>query len=73
MSTRPVAPDHIPAGWEEINRITNRLKVPGGYIYEVRNAGIVFVPEPVPAPDAAKSVGAADVGYNAAVGEQFAN
>jgi hypothetical protein len=46
MSTRPVAPDHIPVGWEEVNRITNRLAVPGGWIYEVRNAGIVFVPDP---------------------------
>jgi hypothetical protein len=46
MSTRPVAPDHIPTGWEEVNRITNRLAVPGGWIYEVRNAGVVFVPEP---------------------------
>jgi hypothetical protein len=44
MSTRPVAPDHIPVGWEEVNRITNRLAVPGGWIYEVRNAGVVFVP-----------------------------
>jgi hypothetical protein len=47
VSTRPVAPDHIPVGWEEVNRITNRLAVPGGWIYEVRNAGVVFVPEPV--------------------------
>jgi hypothetical protein len=46
VSTRPVAPDHIPVGWEEVNRITNRLAVPGGWIYEVRNAGVVFVPEP---------------------------
>jgi hypothetical protein len=46
MSTRPVAPDHIPVGWEEVNRITNRLAVPGGWVYEVRNAGVVFVPEP---------------------------
>jgi hypothetical protein len=45
MSTRPVAPDHIPVGWEEVNRITNRLAVPGGWIYEIRNAGVVFVPE----------------------------
>jgi hypothetical protein len=49
MSTRPVAPDHIPEGWQEINRITNRLAVPGGWIYEVRNAGVVFVPEPLDA------------------------
>jgi hypothetical protein len=30
-----------------VNRITNRLAVPGGWIYEVRNAGVVFVPEPL--------------------------
>jgi hypothetical protein len=49
MSTRPVAPDETPVGWEEVNRITNRLAVPGGWIYEVRNAGVVFVPASIDA------------------------
>jgi hypothetical protein len=55
MSTRPVAPDHIPEGWQEINRITNRLAVPGGWIYEVSNAGVVFVPRLEVAYSAAES------------------
>jgi hypothetical protein len=41
--------------WEEVNRITNRLAVPGGWIYEVRNAGVVFVPRLEVAYSAAES------------------
>jgi hypothetical protein len=35
--------EDTPEGWERINTITNRMEVPGGWIYEVRNSGIVFV------------------------------
>jgi hypothetical protein len=53
VSTRPVAEKEIPTGWEEINPITIRMAVPGGWIYDVMNGGVVFVPEPMPAPNAA--------------------
>jgi hypothetical protein len=46
VSTRPVAEKEIPTGWEEINPITIRMAVPGGWIYDVMNGGVVFVPEP---------------------------
>jgi hypothetical protein len=46
MSTRPVSPDTVPEGWERVNIFADRLPVPGGWIYEVRGAGIVFVPDP---------------------------
>jgi hypothetical protein len=47
MSTRPVTPNEVPEGWERVNIFADRLPVPGGWIYEVRGAGIVFVPEPL--------------------------
>jgi hypothetical protein len=53
MSTRPVAPEEIPEGWEKINQFAFRMVVPGGWIYDIAGRGLVFVPEPMPAPNAA--------------------
>jgi hypothetical protein len=53
MSTRPVAPVEIPEGWEKVNPTVNRMTVPGGWLYEMYGRNVVFVPEPMPAPNAA--------------------
>jgi hypothetical protein len=47
MSTRPVAPEEIPEGWEKINQFAFRMVVPGGWIYDITGRGILFVPDPV--------------------------
>jgi hypothetical protein len=46
MSTRPVAPEETPEGWERINVFALRMVVPGGWIYDIAGRGLVFVPEP---------------------------
>jgi hypothetical protein len=53
MSTRPVAPEEIPEGWERINVFALRMVVPGGWIYDIAGRGLVLVPEPVTEPEAA--------------------
>jgi hypothetical protein len=53
VSTRPVAPEELSEGWEKVNPIAIRMDVPGGWIYDIKNSGPVFVPKPVTAPEVA--------------------